>query len=423
MIKKSSTQQMTYNLNYKIIFSLFLIGIIGGCVGIGLTLLMHFLQHLTFNATFSDPIPFRVMVEDASPLRRILALLVCGLVGGIGWFCIHHYGKPLVDIKTAVQNKDKNLPFLTTFFHSLLQIITVAMGSPLGREVAPREMTATFATQWIQICHFSDEERKILLACASGAGLAAVYNVPLAAMVFTLETLLLSWSITSVVSAFICCSTAVFMVRIGLGDLVQYPIECIKFNENLIFWAITAGPIIGTAVYLFDKSIQFLPKLPKANPIMILISVCAFGMIGILSIKYPEILGNGKAANQLTFTSDVTLNYTIGLFASKWAVILLAMVAGAYGGRITPSMMLGGALGFVTACLWNFVFPTIPMSSSAIIAASVFLGIAQKMPLTSALFMVELSRFSPAYFYPICLCFATAMPTFYFIQKKITKIS
>lgn len=412
---------MTYNLNFKTIFSLFLIGIIGGCVGIGLTLLMHFLQHLTFNAPIDATMPFRVMVEDASPLRRVLALLACGLVGGVGWVCIHRYGQPLVDIKVAVQNKDKNLPFLTTFFHALLQIITVAMGSPLGREVAPREMTATFANQWIRLCHSSEEERKLLLACASGAGLAAVYNVPLAAMIFILETLLLSWSVTSVIAAFICCSTAVFMVRLGLGDLVQYPIECLKFNDYLVIWAIIAGPIIGFTVFLFDKSIKFLPKLPKSKPIMILISVCAFGLVGILSIKYPEILGNGKAANQLTFTAEIPLNYAIGLFASKWAAVLLAMVAGAYGGRITPSMMLGGALGFVTACLWNIVFPTIPISSSAIIAAAVFLGIAQKMPLTSAIFMIELSRFSPAYLFPICLCFATAMPTYYIVQQKLTK--
>ncbi|CAI3933816.1 chloride channel protein [Commensalibacter communis] len=414
---------MAYNLNFKTLFSLFLIGIIGGCVGVGLTFLMHFLQHLTFNAPLDTIMPFRVMVEDASPLRRVLALLICGLIGGVGWFCIHRYGKPLVDIKTAVQNKDKNLPLLTTFFHSLLQIITVAMGSPLGREVAPREMTAAFANKWINFCHFSEEERKILLACASGAGLAAVYNVPLAAMIFILETLLLSWSITSIIAAFICCSTAVFIMRLGLGDLVQYPLEHLKFNNVLIIWAMVAGPIIGIIVWLFDKSIQRLPKLPKSKPIMILISTLAFGIIGILSIKYPEILGNGKAANQLTFTSEINLNYAIGLFISKWGAVLFAMVAGAYGGRITPSMMLGGALGFVTACFWNMMFPIIPLSSAAIIAAAVFLGIAQKMPLTSAIFMLELSRYSPAYFYPICLCFATAMPTYYIVQNQMMKPS
>ncbi|MDI2111786.1 chloride channel protein [Commensalibacter nepenthis] len=414
---------MTYNLNLKTLFSLFLIGMIGGCVGIGLTLLIHFLQHLAFNAPLDAIIPFRVMVEEASPLRRVLALLACGLIGGVGWFYIHRYGQPLVDIKTAVQNKDKNLPFLTTFFHSLLQIITVAMGSPLGREVAPREMTAAFANQWINFIQFSDEERKLLLACASGAGLAAVYNVPLAAMIFILETLLLSWNLSSIIAVFICCSTAVFTMRLGLGDLVQYPIDYSKFNNDFIIWAIIAGPIIGIMVWLFDKTTQSLPKLPKSKPIMILISIFCFGMIGALSIQYPEILGNGKAANQLTFTSEINLHYAVGLFISKWGAVLLAMVAGAYGGRITPSMMLGGALGFITAYCWNMVFPVIPLSSAAIIAAAVFLGIAQKMPLTSAIFMLELSRFSPAYFYPICLCFATAMPTYYAIQQYMMKPS
>jgi H+/Cl- antiporter ClcA len=44
-----------------------------------------------------------------------------------------------VSISTAVSNPDKPMPPLTTLVHILLQIITVAMGSPLGREVAPRE--------------------------------------------------------------------------------------------------------------------------------------------------------------------------------------------------------------------------------------------------------------------------------------------
>jgi H+/Cl- antiporter ClcA len=40
------------------------------------------------------------------------------------------------------------MPFLPTVIHSLLQIVTVGLGSPLGREVAPRELGAVVAT-WL----------------------------------------------------------------------------------------------------------------------------------------------------------------------------------------------------------------------------------------------------------------------------------
>jgi hypothetical protein len=50
-----------------------------------------------------------------------------------------------VSISAAVKDPGKPMPGITTLIHALLQIITVAMGSPLGREVAPREVGSLFA--------------------------------------------------------------------------------------------------------------------------------------------------------------------------------------------------------------------------------------------------------------------------------------
>ena len=67
---------------------------------------------------------------------------------------------------------------------------------------------------------------------------------------------------------------------------------------------------------------------------MIPISIVAFTLIGVLAMYFPEILGNGKAGNELTFTNDITWTYALGLFGSKWVAVLLALAAGAYGGRM-----------------------------------------------------------------------------------------
>ncbi|MCZ7019490.1 chloride channel protein, partial [Salmonella enterica] len=79
-------------------------------------------------------------VTAAAPERRLLVLVVCGLVAGLGWWTIYRYGRPLVSIKQAVSEKMPIMPPKTTLAHAVLQIITVALGSPLGREVAPREV-------------------------------------------------------------------------------------------------------------------------------------------------------------------------------------------------------------------------------------------------------------------------------------------
>ena len=163
-----------------------------------------------------------------------------------------------------------------------------------------------------------------------------------------------------------------------------------------------------------------MPKINHKSPWTILLSLVAFGIIGLLAYWYPSILGNGKAGNQLTFSNLVTASYSLELFAAKWGAILLATLAGAYGGRLTPSMMLGSTLGLASAALWNLALsglgldPTyaVNLGGSAFVGAALYLGVNQKMPLTACVFLIELSHWSIEYAFPICLGMGLSLVAF-----------
>ena len=55
----------------------------------------------------SDGLTFGQAVARVSPEHRLLALLACGLVVGVGWVLIHRYGDPLVDIKKRFKTLQK----------------------------------------------------------------------------------------------------------------------------------------------------------------------------------------------------------------------------------------------------------------------------------------------------------------------------
>lgn len=97
-----------------------------------------------------------------------------------------------------------------------------------------------------------------------------------------------------------------------------------------------------------------------------------------MAMYFPAILGNGKPGNQLTFAELVSWQYALGLFASKWMAVLLALAVGAYGGKITPSMMLGSTLALAMAVAWSVVVGPISIGLAAFLGAVVFLGLAQK---------------------------------------------
>lgn len=404
------------DFSFRFWLALVLAGLVAGLVGIGLTYLLHFVQHWAFVGSpqwGGEHIAFRELVAEASPLRRFVVVVVCGLLVGLGWFLIARWGAPLMDVKTAVQQPERNMPLKTTICHALLQIVTVGMGSPLGREVAPREMSVALNTPLTRMLRLTTEQKQVLLACASGAGLAAVYNVPLAATVFILETLLFSLTMQSVLSALLCCSVAVLVSRWGLGDWVQYAdlpnLSQAEIAPAMLVWSLLTGLVLAVGVQIFGWSHTKLPNIQRRRPMWIVTAVVAFVLIAVIALWFPEILGNGKAGAELGFSAVLTWQQALALLAAKWVAIWLAAAGGAYGGRITPSIMIGGMLAIVLAFAWNAMLPEIHVGAAAFVGAAVFLGVAQQMRLTAIVFMLELSRLSTAYWLPVCLCMASAL--------------
>lgn len=403
----------------RVIGLIIIVGFIAGLIGAFYTHLLHGIQQFVYNYSAADHLSFGAAVARVSPLERLIPLVICGVVGGVGWFLIHRYGKGVVDIKAAVSGKMDMNP-MTTVLHATLQIITVGIGSPLGREVAPREASAGITTFLVDHFDIKKEDRQLLIACAAGAGLAAVYNSPLSAAIFTLETLLLTWNIRAMSAALVCCGLATFVTRqAGVGDVIQYTMAQPSLGSHYVEFSIALGAIVAVGVVLFNITQSKLPAIHRSSPIMIPISIVAFTLIGVMAMYFPEILGNGKAGNELTFTNDITWTYALGLFGAKWVAVLLALAAGAYGGRITPSMMLGSTLAIVFGTIWSIAVAPISLGMAAFIGAVAFLGLAQKMPMTSCVFMLELSRFSVEMLFPIALTMGTALMVDQIIQSKL----
>ena len=125
-----------------------LIGIGAGLGGMLLAMLLHLIQHLACGYNLSPVVSqesFLNGVTEAPPWQRIAAMTVCRLVAGFDWWAVYAHGRPFVGIKRAVGSDDAPMP-LATLGHALLQIVTAGSGPPLGREVAPREVGALFAS-------------------------------------------------------------------------------------------------------------------------------------------------------------------------------------------------------------------------------------------------------------------------------------
>ncbi|MCA8025994.1 chloride channel protein [Burkholderia cepacia] len=366
-----------------------------GLGGMLLALLLHAIQHVAFGYSIAHVIgteSFLTGVTGADPLRRLAVLIVCGIVAGGGWWALYRYGRPLVSIRRAVRAADPRMPVVSTTIHALLQIVTVALGSPLGREVAPREIGSLLAGQLAHRAGLTPNDCRLMVACGAGAGLAAVYNVPLGGAIFVLEVLLGTFELRALVVAVATSAIAAAVAWIGLGNEHQYTVPPFVLSMPLVAWSIVCGPLFGFAAYGFVRlTTRARANAPKDGRLPVL-ALLNFAVIGMLAMRLPQLLGNGKGPASLGFDGTLTIGLAAALLVLKVLIEAGSLRAGAEGGLLTPGLANGALLGVVLGGLWSLVWPGASIGACALVGATAFLAASMQMPITAVVLLLEFTR-------------------------------
>lgn len=407
--------------SYKFAGVVVLTGVLSGLGGMLLAMLLHSVQHLGFGYSQHMIISaesFLQGVSAASPERRVTALLCGGLIAGIGWWLLARYGKPRVSVAAAVKDISHPMPFITTLIHALLQIISVGLGSPLGREVAPREIGALAATSLSRRFQLPAEQSKVIIACGAGAGLAAVYNVPLAGALFTLEVLLVSFRGSCVLAALVTSAIAALVASLGLGSGSQYHFTAPVADHSLILWAIVTSPLFGCAAHLFRRYTARARQGVKTNWQMPVLCLVSFGLTGLLSVWFPQLPGNGKGPTQLALYGDLSGMLPVILLVLKIILVGAVLRAGAEGGVLTPGFTLGALLASILFSCCSSFLPASDQAGIALIGAAAFLASSMQMPLTAITLAAEFTHADGSLVIPIMLAAGGSFATCYAIEKR-----
>ncbi|MFM0336260.1 chloride channel protein [Paraburkholderia fungorum] len=397
-----------------------LTGIGAGVGGMLLALLLRGIQHVAYGYSVTHVISgesFLQGVTDAAPERRLLVLAICGLVAGAGWWLLYRFGRPLVSIRNAVKSDDPRMPILSTTVHALLQIVTVALGSPLGREVAPREIGSAQAGWLARRAGLSVEQSRIMVACGAGAGLAAVYNVPLGGAVFVLEVLLGTFGWRAWVPAIVTSSIAALVAQAGLGNEHQYLVPSLTVSASLVVWSVVCGPIFGVAAWAFTELMKRSRARAPRDWRLPVFSLVNFAIIGALAMHFPQLLGNGKGPAGLAFDGGLTIGLAATLLVLKVLITASSLRAGAEGGLLTPGLASGALLAVVLGGIWNLVWPGASLGAFAVVGAGAFLAASMQMPVTAVVLVFEFTRVGWGFLIPVLLAVAGASLGFHCMKE------
>jgi H+/Cl- antiporter ClcA len=367
-----------------------IVGLLAGVAGLSTIMLLRFIEHLTYHYTFGSLLEG---VTGSSPVRRALGPMVGGALAGLGWWLLRsRTDVPSLDAAIA---RGERIRLLSFGVDAALQVLVVGSGASLGREGAPRQLAAALgdlATGWLK--RLSARDREILLGCAAGAGLGAVYAVPLGGALFALRIVLKTWHPRAVGAALITSSLAVAVSSYVTHNQPSLTWPNPHASYRLIGFALLLAPLTLGVGLAFNRLMAAARRAAVKRSWLLIPAIAGAGLlIGVCSHWWPELPGNGKSILTVTVAGGMSLSAAAAILILKPLLTAVFLRAGATGGMLTPALATGAATGTLFVLTINalagthYLVPAVSMAGAAGV-----LAITQGTPFWAAIFVWELAR-------------------------------
>ena len=376
--------------NVDFLCAVIIVGLLAGLAGLATMSLLRLVEHLTYHYTFGSLLD---AVTASSLIRRAVGPTIGGALAGLGWW-VFRSKTDVPPLAVAVANPER-IRLLPFSFDAALQVLVVGSGASLGREVAPRQFAVALGnlgTQWLK--QLSSRDRRVLLACAAGAGLGAVYAVPLGGAVFTLRVMLKSWHPREVGAALISSSLAVAVSSLVTHDQPNLHWPNPDVSYLLIAYAVALAPLALVIGLVFNRLMGWAGQRELPRSWLLIPSIAGAGLlIGVCSHWWPELPGNGRSILNVILGGGMTLNTAAIVLVLKLVVTATFLRAGARGGLFTPALATGAAAGTLFVLTINAIAGTqFHVAAIALAGSASVLAITQGAPMWAAIFVWELAR-------------------------------
>lgn len=376
-------------------------GVAAGLIGAAMAWLLLEVQALAYGVRTTSLL---VDVQTAPPVRRVLAPAIGGLLAGLAWWHLRRSGAPL-DVTQGMRIPGR-MGLWRPFLDSGLQILVVGAGASIGREGAPRLAAGSVADTLAARLRLDAAQSRIVIASAAGAGLAAVYNVPLAGAAFALELLLVWRPWRAAVAAVPMSAIATIVAWPVVTARPTYAFPQVQWQPVQLLWTLLAIPLTAALGLAFDAMAGWAANhRPEPTWRLPLAMMAGGAVVGVASIWLPMLPGNGKDLVQVAFDGKATLLTFALLLALKPLVTSVCLWSGMRGGLLTPALATGAALGTIVALGVQTGGGTASVPVFVLIGACGVLAVTQRAPLFAALMTWELTR-APWWTIPLLLAVA-----------------
>ncbi len=435
LVATSALTRMGFHENAFLVPMAVLIGIVTSAAAVAFHELIHLIRDTLYERLFDPSFLYG---------HGVWLLVLLPALGGLVVGCFSTYvmrareGHGIIDVMETVLRSSGRIRPVTAIEKILTSAVTIGSGGSAGAEGPIVQIGAAIASAFGQVFQVARSQMPILIGCGTAAGISSIFSSPMGGVLFTLEVILLDFSIrtfTPVVAASVVAyvttqgifrwidpggsHVAIFSMTEGLGGgPVLLDWQGMPYMVVLGLVCGLAGVTLTRGMYLSEERFHKL-KIPRAvrpafgGALLGLIGVIYVVVFGWLMLgrskpfefghyPMPALFGDGYGVVQQLLGPQVYKQFPLGQFALLLLFLCLAKIvgtcltlsSGGAGGVIAPSLFLGSTTGALLGMALGYFHRNSGVEPGfyALIGMGAVLAAVVHAPLASILILFELTR-------------------------------
>ncbi len=347
--------------NFLIYCSVF-VGLFAGLAAIALKFLVHSMEDLSHN--ISSHLPFHFIYVFLPALGILLTVAYQHIINR------DTIQKGIGSILFNIKKNRSNLRYNNIYSQLITSSLTVGFGGSSGLEAPIVSTGASIGSNTGKFFNLTAYEKTVLIAAGASAGIAAVFNSPIAGVLFSLEVLIGEITIPTLIPLLIASATGVVVSKaLYSGQLFHLATE--GWAMQAIPFYVVLGLFCGWISIYIAKVAPILEKGIIKTENRYLRAIAGGLLLGVMIILFPPLFGEGYHYLQAVLDGHIYVLKEETLFGS-WlsnpvfmigfiaALVLTKIIAagitigsGGNGGTFAPTMFTGAFLGLFVAFTVN----------------------------------------------------------------------
>ncbi|MFH6983269.1 chloride channel protein [Marinoscillum sp. 108] len=346
-------------------------------------------------------------------------------------------GHGITRILRAISKSSSRIRKRYMMSNMLKSAITVGFGGSVGLE-APIVVTGSaIGSNFGQFVHLDYKKRTLLIGCGAAGAISAIFNSPIAGVIFAIEVILTEVKISKFIPILIASVSGQLVSIVLLGEDILFSFKLVDtFSARDTPWYILLGIASGMASLYFIR-ITYLVEGAVEN-IRNQYGRAIFGglALALIIFVFPPIYGEGYESiksllqgNEVKFLSGsffygladqelIVIGILLLVILAKPFATALTLGSGGSGGVFAPSLFMGGVTGFLFSRVVQFILPSSNISASnftLVGMCGVMSGVLHA-PLTAIFLIAEITS-GYMLFVPLMLVSAISFTTISYFEK------